>query len=54
MFELSSKDIDLRCDVLEMNLVDEKLPKLDVSEVPLADEDEVETPIVEDTVTESD
>ena len=54
VFELSSKDIDLRCDVLEMNLVDEKLPKLDVSEVPLADEDEVETPIVEDTVTEND
>ncbi len=54
VFELSSKDIDLRCDVLEMNLEDEKLPKLDVSEVPLAEEDEVETPIVEGTVNEND
>lgn len=53
VFELSSKDIDLRCDVLEMNLVDQKLPKLDVSEVPLADEDEIETPIVEGTITEN-
>ncbi|MGD2007579.1 MAG: heat-shock protein HtpX [Cellvibrionales bacterium] len=54
VFELSSKDIDLRCDVLEMNLVDDKLPKLNVSEVPLADEDETDTPSVDSTVTESD
>ena len=41
VFELSSKDVLLRCDILTLNLVDGKLPKLEVSSIPLPDaEDE--------------
>ena len=41
VFELSSKDVLLRCDILTLNLVDGKLPKLEVSTIPLPDaEDE--------------
>jgi hypothetical protein len=43
VFELSSKDVLLRCDILTLNLVDGKLPKLEVSSIPLPDaEDEAE------------
>lgn len=37
VFELSSKDVLLRCDILTLNLVDGKLPKLEVSSIPLPD-----------------
>ncbi|MEY2908585.1 MAG: hypothetical protein RLZZ602_1108 [Pseudomonadota bacterium] len=39
VFELSSKDIELRCELLEMNLVDGKLPKLEISSIPIIDEE---------------
>ena len=43
VFELSSKDVLLRCDILTLNLVDGKLPKLEVSGIALPDaEDEAE------------
>jgi len=35
VFELSSKDIGLRCDVLSLNLLEGKLPKLEISTIPL-------------------
>jgi len=35
VFELSSKDVDLRCDVLSLNLLEGKLPKLEISSIPL-------------------
>jgi len=35
VFELSSKDIGLRCDVLSLNLLEGKLPKLEISTLPL-------------------
>jgi hypothetical protein len=35
VFELSSKDVLLRCDILTLNLIDGKLPKLQVSSIPL-------------------
>ncbi len=38
IFELSSKDIDLRCDILKVVLAEEKLPPLEVSTVPLPDD----------------
>ena len=54
VFELSSKDFGLRVEILEVKLKDDKLPKLEVSEVPLpgsdlADEESVE-PAVENSV----
>jgi len=39
VFELSSKDIDLRCDILDLTLEEGKLPKLTISTVPLPDEE---------------
>jgi len=39
VFELSSKDIELRCEVLDMNLIDGKLPKLEISSIPIIDEE---------------
>jgi hypothetical protein len=35
VFELSSKDIGLRCDVLSLNLLEGKLPKLEISAIPV-------------------
>jgi len=53
VFELSSRDIELRCDVLALNLCDDKLPKLDVSDVPLPDAgDDEETAALEDAPLE--
>ena len=54
VFELSSKDFGLRVEILEVKLKDDKLPKLEVSEVPLpgsdlSDEESVE-PAVENSV----
>jgi hypothetical protein len=37
VFELSSKDIDLRCDIKVITLIEGKLPKLTVSMVPVPD-----------------
>ena len=60
VFELSSKDVDLRCDVLSLNLLEGKLPKLEISSIPLPaepdDEGDLEmaplsTPSQEDTVS---
>ena len=60
VFELSSKDVDLRCDVLSLNLLEEKLPKLEISSIPLpADPDDegdleidpLSTPSQEDNTT---
>ena len=60
VFELSSKDVDLRCDVLSLNLSEGKLPKLEISSIPLPaepdDEGDLEmaplsTPSREDTVS---
>ena len=60
VFELSSKDVDLRCDVLSLNLSEGKLPKLEISSIPLPaepdDEGDLEmaplsTPSQEDTVS---
>jgi len=35
VFELSSKDVGLRCDVLSLNLLEGKLPKLEISAIPV-------------------
>ncbi len=40
VFELSSKDIDLRCDIKIVALIEGKLPKLPVSATPLPDPDD--------------
>ena len=50
VFELSSKDFGLRAETLEVRLKDGKLPKLEVSPVPLAGFDEVDDEIVEPEV----
>jgi len=39
VFELSSKDIELRCETLEMALSEEKLPALEISTVPIPDDE---------------
>lgn len=39
-FELSSKDVDLRLDILDIDLVEGKLPRLEVSDIPLVDEND--------------
>ncbi len=50
VFELSSKDIDLRCEVMVLNLEEGKLPKLEISEVPLPDDENGQLPLpAEDT-----
>jgi hypothetical protein len=60
VFELSSKDVDLRCDVLSLNLLEGKLPKLEISSIPLPAEPDGEgdleiaplsTPFEEDKAT---
>jgi len=60
VFELSSKDVDLRCDVLSLNLLEGKLPKLEISSIPLPAEPDGEgdleiaplsTPFEEDNAT---
>ena len=54
IFELSSKDFGLRAEILAVQLKDGKLPKLEVSQVPLSrfDEadDEIKEPEVENPV----
>lgn len=51
VFELSSKDIDLRCEVLDLNLIEGKLPKLEVSSIPLPDDENGQLPL-ENSATE--
>ena len=50
VFELSSKDFGLRAETLEVRLKDGKLPKLEVSPVPLTGFDEADDEIVEPEV----
>jgi hypothetical protein len=50
VFELSSKDFGLRAEILEVQLKDGKLPKLEVSQVPLPGFDEADDEIVEPEV----
>ena len=50
VFELSSKDFGLRAEILEVQLEDRKLPKLQVSQVPLPRFDEADDEIVEPEV----
>ncbi len=38
VFELSSKNIELRCEVMDLSSEDDKLPKLVVSDIPLPEE----------------
>lgn len=45
VFELSSKDVDLRCEVMALNLVEGKLPKLEISPIPLPDDENVQLPL---------
>lgn len=45
IFELSSKDIDLRCETLAIELIDGKLPKLEISTIPLPDENNAQLPL---------
>ena len=45
VFELSSKDIDLRCETLESTLTEGKLPALTVSTVPLPDDENAQLPL---------
>ena len=47
VFELSSKDFGLRAEILEMQLKDGKLPKLELRQVPLAGIDQADNEIVE-------
>lgn len=49
VFELSSKDVHLRCEILDLNSADDKLPKLEISDIPLP---EPEAEAVLETVTE--
>tara|TARA_B110000503_G_scaffold103401_1_gene154415 strand:- start:1511 stop:1834 length:324 start_codon:yes stop_codon:yes gene_type:complete len=45
LFELSSKDIDMRGELLPVNRLEGKLPKLEISSIPLpADENTSELP----------
>ena len=39
VFELSSKDIDLRCETMELAITEGKLPALAISSVPLSDDE---------------
>ena len=48
VFELSSKDVHLRCEILDLNSENDKLPKLEVSDIPLP---EPEAEAVLETVT---
>ena len=50
VFELSSKDLGLRAQILEVQLKDGKLLKLEVSQVPLPGFDEADDGIVEPRV----
>ena len=50
VFELSSKDFGLRAEILEVRLEDSKLPKLEVSPVPLTRFDKTDDEIVEPEV----
>jgi hypothetical protein len=53
VFELSSKDFGLRAEILEIDLKDGKLPKLEVSQVPLPGFEETDDEIVEPEVENS-
>ena len=50
VFELSSKDFGLRAEILAVEVKNGKLPKLDVSQVPLPRFDEADDEIVEPEV----
>ena len=45
VFEVSSKDIDLRCETMELSLQEGKLPALAVSNVPLPDDENGQLPL---------
>ena len=40
VFEISSRDIHLRCELLKLDGIDDKLPKLEISEHPLPEPEE--------------
>ncbi len=42
VFELSSKDVDLRCEIQTVTLLEGKLPKLPVSDIPVPDIDNIQ------------
>lgn len=46
-FELSSKDVDLRLEILDMQQSDDKLPKLEVSDIPVIDENDPQLALAE-------
>lgn len=50
VFELSSKDFGLRAEILDIDLKDGKLPKLELSQVPLPGFEETDDEIVEPEV----
>tara|TARA_X000000950_G_C13355532_1_gene434241 strand:+ start:279 stop:446 length:168 start_codon:yes stop_codon:yes gene_type:complete len=50
VFELSSKDFGLRAEILEIDLKDGKLLKLEVSQVPLPGFEDTDDEIVEPEV----
>jgi len=39
VFELSSKDIDLRCEAMELSTSEGRLPTLEISSMPLPDDE---------------
>ena len=49
VFELSSKNIELRCEVMDLSFEDNKLPKLSVSDIPLPDDADDEQGLEIDT-----
>lgn len=47
--ELSARDTDLRCEVLTIALVEGKMPKLDISTIPLPDDENIPSLPLENT-----
>ena len=54
VFELSSKDFGLRAEIMEMTLKEGKLPKLNISQIPLPGLEEEREEENEETVDEND
>ena len=52
VFELSSKDFGLRAEILEMTLIEGKLPKLSISQIPLPGLEEEKEEAVEENDAE--
>ena len=54
VFELSSKDIELRAEILDIKLEEGKLPKLEISDIPLPEDENTPELPLENSVSKTD